>query len=323
MPTFGGYAHPVPIPRLFGRGSQPPELACRRASGADRAAALAFALGGTVAGAADIERRARREGLDLDRAWVASRGSAFVASAVLIPHPGRTALLVAGTPRDDAHAEDVAAVVRHALGDRGAHGGIHLVQSLTDPGHRASARAMQSGGMRHLATLEYLERPSAAIAGDAPGLPSECSIRPWNPDERGMIEELLARTSVDTLDCPGLAALREREDVLEGHLAACSRDSSAWHVAWRGGTPVGVALMSVHSDARCTELVYLGLVPEARCAGLGSALLAHALRDAAMRRPAPVSLAVDVRNAPAVRMYARAGFVPVRRREAWVASLRA
>jgi hypothetical protein len=42
-----------------------------------------------------------------------------------------------------------------------------------------------------------------------------------------------------------------------------------------------------------------------------------------MRRNAPVSLAVDLRNEPATRMYARAGFVPVRRREAWVTSLRA
>lgn len=135
--------------------------------------------------------------------------------------------------------------------------------------------------------------------------------------------DLLARTSEETLDCPGLAAMRDPSDALDGHLAASSHDSSAWHVAWRDGTPAGMALVSVHADARNVELVYLGLVPEARGAGLGTALLDLSLRDAAMRRNAPVSLAVDVRNEPAARMYARAGFVPVRRREAWVTALRA
>lgn len=313
----------MPIPRLFGRSSQPPELTCRRARPEDRAAALAFALGGTVARAADMERRAQREGLDLERAWVCCRGLAFVGSAVMIPHPGRTALLVAGTPRDRGHADDIAAVIRHALHDRAAHAGIALVQSLTEPGHRDAAHAMDAGGLRHLATLEYLERPAPEVDRRPVGLPAGCRVGTWDPRDRALMADLLARTSEDSLDCPGLAAMRDPADVLEGHLAASSHDSSAWHVAWRDGVPVGVALLSVHSDARNVELIYLGLVPGARGVGVGTALLDLALRDAAMRRNAPVSLAVDVRNVPAARMYARAGFVAVRRREAWVTSFRA
>ncbi|MFZ4466455.1 MAG: GNAT family N-acetyltransferase [Phycisphaerales bacterium] len=313
----------MPIPRLFGRSSQPSELSCRRARPEDRAAALAFALGGTVARAAEMERRAQREGLNLDRAWVGFRGPAFVGSAVLIPHPGRTALLVAGTPRDREHADDLAALVRHALQDRAAHAEIDLVQSLTEPGHRDAAHVMGSGGLRHLATLEYLERPGSAGARPARELPPGCRVEAWDPRDRALMADLLARTSEDSLDCPGLSAMRDPADVLEGHLAASSHDASAWHVAWRHGAPVGVALLSLHSDARNVELIYLGLVPGARGSGLGTALLDHSLRDAAMRRNAPVSLAVDLRNEPATRMYARAGFVPVRRREAWVTSLRA
>lgn len=313
----------MPIPRLFGRSSQPPDLTCRRARPEDRAAALAFALGGTVSRVAEMEQRARREGLDLERAWVGFRGPAFVGSAVMIPHPGRTALLVAGSPRDRDHAEDLAAVVRHALLDRSAHAGIALVQSLTEPGHRDSAHAMEAGGLRHLATLEYLERSTACASRTRSELPPGCRVSAWDPRDRSLMTDLLARTSEDSLDCPGLAAMREPSDVLEGHLAASSHDVSAWHVAWRDGAPVGVALVSVHADARNAELIYLGLVPEARGGGLGTALLDLALRDAVMRRNAPVSLAVDVRNVPATRMYARAGFVATRRREAWVTSLRA
>lgn len=241
----------------------------------------------------------------------------------MIPHPGRTALLVAGTPRDREHAEDIAAVVRHALHDRSAHGGITLVQALTEPGHRDAAHVMHAGGLRHLATLEYLERAAPDPGRAGIELPPGCMVDAWDPRDRALMVDLLARTSEDTLDCPGLAAMRDPADVLDGHLAASSHDSSAWHVAWRHGAPVGVALLSVHADARNVELVYLGLVPEARGAGLGTALLDLALRDAAMRRHAPVSLAVDVRNEPAARMYARAGFAPVRRREAWVTTLRA
>lgn len=65
------------------------------------------------------------------------------------------------------------------------------------------------------------------------------------------------------------------------------------------------------------ELVYLGVVPEARGRGIGRALLAQAIRDTAEMGLPQMGLAVDVANQPAVRLYEEAGFKEIRRRQAW------
>jgi ribosomal protein S18 acetylase RimI-like enzyme len=322
MEATCGYARNVPIPRFIPQLGGTPPLECRRAGPDDRPAAVAFALGTTVRGVPDVERRARAEGLDLGHAWAGWRGRGFVGSAIVIPHPGRTSLLVAGRPRDEPHADDLGLIIRHALADREALPGTHVVQALLEPGDAESAHALRAGGLLKLATLEYQERgPGTPIERVEP--PGGCEVLPWSDHDRSDLAELLARTSVDSLDCPGLSAMRDPADVAEGHLATCANDTSGWHVARMQGRIAGVALVAVHAQPRTVDLVYLGLVPEARGIGLGRALLHGALRDAAMRRQAPVSLAVDVRNTPALRAYARAGFVPVRRRDAWIASVRA
>jgi ribosomal protein S18 acetylase RimI-like enzyme len=171
--------------------------------------------------------------------------------------------------------------------------------------------------MRHLATLDYLELPDAASVA-AVELPAGVECRPWVRTDRAMLEALLAETYRETLDCPGLAELRTPRDIVDGHLAS-SGDARHWYVAWKDGAPAGAALVSTASPAGTVDVVYLGLVPHVRGSGMGRAILAHALRAAACERRGPASLAVDARNAPAVRLYRALGFVSVRRRDAFVA----
>jgi ribosomal protein S18 acetylase RimI-like enzyme len=276
-----------------------------------------MAFGGPAGSAARLERRAAADGVDLSRVWVAWAGQRIVASAVLAPHPGRTALLMTNAPRDTAHADSVGAVVGHALADAELCRDIRLVQSLASPDEPLRRQAFLSGGMRHLATLDYLEHPDASAVAAAE-VPPGIELRPWVRTDRGMLESLLAETYRDTLDCPGLAELRTPRDIVDGHLAS-SGDARHWYVAWAGGTPVGAALVSTASAAGTVDLVYLGLVPPVRGTGLGRALLAHSLRAAGCERRGPASLAVDARNTPAVRLYRSIGFVSVRRRNAFVA----
>jgi len=69
------------------------------------------------------------------------------------------------------------------------------------------------------------------------------------------------------------------------------------------------------------ELVYLGLIPEARGRGLGSRLLRHGLRQIHQRTESTVSLAVDEQNTPAIQLYKQQGFRRVMRRMAMIRSL--
>ena len=78
-------------------------------------------------------------------------------------------------------------------------------------------------------------------------------------------------------------------------------------------------LLAPSPSTDSTEVIYLGLVPEARGRGLGSALLAHGMTLAAQRPEPNIALAVDARNSPALALYTHAGFCALRRREAFVA----
>lgn len=254
--------------------------------------------------------------MDLSLLW--STGHPVEAAALIVPHPGRTGLLLHTAPRDQAHVQRVANTIRAAL--EGIAGtGIGLVQALTSPHEVLRASALREAGLRDLATLEYLERPIPGRSAEAAMLPDGMQIGNWDPRDRQGMTQLLRRTYEGTLDCPGLSELRRDEDILDGHLGAGAFDPALWFVLHDHGRPIGALLLSPSPPTDSIEVIYLGLAPEARGRGAGAALLAHGIRAVAQRPQRTLALAVDVRNVPAMRLYQRFGFTPVRRREAWIA----
>lgn len=83
-------------------------------------------------------------------------------------------------------------------------------------------------------------------------------------------------------------------------------------IAWSREAPAGLALAQALGE-EC-EILALGVVPERRRAGVGSALLA-AIRDEAPRRGAQrLFLEVAADNSAARALYAAQGFVQIGRR---------
>ena len=254
--------------------------------------------------------------MDLSLLW--STGHPVQAAALIVPHPGRTGLLLNTAPRDQAHVPTVASTIRAAL--EGIAGtGIGLVQALTSPNEALRASALREAGLRDLATLEYLERPIPGRPTEAATLPHGMNVGTWDPRDREGMTQLLRRTYEGTLDCPGLSELRRDEDILDGHLGAGTFDPALWFVLRERGRAIGALLLSPSPPTDSVEVIYLGLAPEARGRGAGAALMAHGIRAVANRPERTLALAVDVRNVPAMRLYRRFGFSPVRRREAWIA----
>ena len=90
----------------------------------------------------------------------------------------------------------------------------------------------------------------------------------------------------------------------------------ALHSLMRGGWPAGFFVLD-GTEPGVVDLAYLGLVPQAVGAGLGSFLLATALHTA-WERPKTRKLTVNtctLDHPAALGLYRRSGFVPVRREE--------
>jgi len=312
----------VPFRRLFGRaGGAPRPIDCARATPADRAAALSSVFGANVASAPTFERRAAANGVDLSHLWTASTDGAMIGAAILVPHPGRTALLMASAPRDHAHAAELGQLIATVLSESASMPEVRLVQALSSPGETLRSTAWVAGGMRHLASLDYMERPINGTPLPQASLPDGMELAAWEPADRAMLETLLVETYVETLDCPGLAQMRTPADIVDGHLAAGEHDPSLWTIARLHGRPVGALLLAPSPPTDSVEVIYLGIAAESRGRGLGRALLAHGLGLVTDRPERMMALAVDARNTPATALYARTGFRTLRRREAFVAHL--
>lgn len=81
----------------------------------------------------------------------------------------------------------------------------------------------------------------------------------------------------------------------------------------------GAGLILARVVAGEAEILTLGVVPAARGAGLGAALLAAALEGAVLRGATVMFLEVAAGNAAAFALYRRAGFLKVGRRRRYYA----
>jgi len=96
---------------------------------------------------------------------------------------------------------------------------------------------------------------------------------------------------------------RQMDDVLDGYRATGVFQPENWLIVEREGRDVGVLLLAEDPAAALFELVYMGLVPEARGKGFGAQVARHAVRLAGKANAERVVLAVDAANSPALAMY--------------------
>jgi ribosomal protein S18 acetylase RimI-like enzyme len=202
---------------------------------------------------------------------------------------------------------------------------VDLAQALLDPADQLDRAVYERASFHRLATLSYMERPLNSPrlgAPPEPDLPSDVTIEPYEESSRDDLLEALDGSYRDTLDCPGLRGLRRTEDILNGHQSTGRFEAHLWTMLRVSGRPAGVLLLNPAPPGEKIELVYLGLIPEARGRGLAVRLLRHGLGQIHQRTELTVSLAVDEQNAPAIHLYQKEGFQRVTRRVAMIRSLR-
>lgn len=160
---------------------------------------------------------------------------------------------------------------------------------------------------RHLADLMYLTCESSRFPQQRPQ-PCDLQFMPYDGVQRTRLMRLIERSYEGTLDCEGLNGMRDVENVVTGYQATGEYRPENWLMVRSGDADVGILLLTDHPQAGHWELMYMGLVPEARGRGWGRQVTQHAQWLAGRAGVQRIVLAVDAVNAPALRMYRGTGF---------------
>lgn len=281
----------------------------------------------TQAGPAEREQMAERTRRLLDAGELAAsalritrQGEQLLGVMLATPAPGSVGLV--WPPQTLRIVERPAiedALVQDVLSWLGAQG-VKICQALLRPEEIPLGKPLLRNGFQHITSLSFLQfrldRYHKPLSAE-PAL----EFRPYDIGTHGALAATLLRTYQATLDCPELNGVRTIEETLAGHQAQGQFDPRRWWLARLGEEPVGVLLVNAACDDQAWEIIYMGLIPSVRGRGLGQELLAKALHEAQQAGVKKLTLSVDRRNQPALRLYRRVGFETVEQREVFLAIL--
>ncbi len=236
---------------------------------------------------------------------IVARQDGKLAGAVLAQVlPGATGVLWPPQATDEfsnsEQTED--ALLREALAWlRGA--GARLVQTILACEESHLADSLLRGGFVKPTRLRYLRFEATAIGSVSPH--GEFASYHETPPE--VFRETLLRSYKGTLDFPEIDGRRSLSEVLQGYQAA-GFDPKRWWLKRGADGPTGVLMVSEIEPASIWDLTYVGVVPEARRRGHGRELVRKAMAEAQAGGAELLTVCVDERNFPALRLYAKLGF---------------
>ena len=246
--------------------------------------------------------------LCLDGLLMATIDGETVGSMLYVMQPGATAFVwppaVCGPVSVDAVVDALFAELRDRIDEAGAWIGQCLVE-LQDTAVR---RALVRNEFVHLADLLYLQRSLVDPVRPQADIPFQTVT--FDPaSNHQLFISLLEQTYAGTLDCPSLNGMRTGAEALASHQASGEFDPSRWKIYRVGQADVGILLLNDQPEQNAWELVYMGIVPEARGKGYGRTMLLSGLQEAKDAGRASMLLAVDNQNNYAKRVYGELQFV--------------
>ena len=305
------------------------EFEIRRITSAapDRDLALHQALGvrapdkgrGPAPEVADLLAQAQRRAVSIGLMIGAYLGDERLACCLAVEWPGSAALVFVSKALPSVRGHRATVAVLRAAASEAWQRPIALLETLLPPADSDLPRALAEADFRFLTPLHYLRRPTSLPQRREVAI-DDLEWLEYASDLEPLFRDAVERTYVQSLDCPELTGLRSTAQVLEGHRVAGVFDPGLWWVTCRNREPVGVMLLNRLERGSALEIVYMGVSQPSRGTGVADALLARAVDAAADAGVTYLALAVDERNTPARRMYARWGFQETAVRDAWIAS---
>jgi mycothiol synthase len=298
---------------------------CRRATRTELESAAAMILsapGHHPSGAqvAEFIQSAAQRRIDISQMWVAESRGKLVWAVLPVLNPGKTLLLLTGSNIADSTIPPATQLVSE-LCDYFRSRDVHLAQVLFEVTHTHARLLFGDLGFIQVAELIYLQGYVPRTA-KSPPLAEEMKFLPYSVENHALFAEGILQSYRDSLDCPALSGLRDIEDIIAGHRATGEHVPEMWQLLVENDRPRGVVLLSriPHTDA--VELVYLGLSLEARGNGLGSLLIQRAMHLIVADQRRSLTLAVDSKNEPALKLYFRHGMQRIAARVAMIQDLR-
>ncbi|WP_339729589.1 GNAT family N-acetyltransferase [uncultured Gimesia sp.] len=187
---------------------------------------------------------------------------------------------------------------------------VSIGQSLLNPGQLTQRKILTRNGFPHLTDLLFMRHPLTKLSQSA-ALEQEplAWVKYDEQQNRQRFLDLLDLTHQASHDCPVLNDIRTAEESLESHRSSGDSDQEQWYLFHRAGIDLGVLLLSEHRDDKVWEVVYMGVAPEQRGLGYGSAFIQHGIQQAQAQNQSAVILAVDHKNSYAIKIYEDLGFV--------------
>jgi ribosomal protein S18 acetylase RimI-like enzyme len=246
---------------------------------------------------------------------VAEQDGHLITSGLAIQSGGRTAMVIVPNAAlfpdtKPPTVELLIEIVRQAPDHN-----LRLLQTLVDVDAHEDETVFADAGFSFLATLLYMDAP-LNHASTPP--PDDLTWITYSPLNHTLFTQTIAQTYQDSLDCRGLNGLRTMEEVIASHKASGHFDPNFWYVAKQQQHPVGVLLLAQVPNRPAWEIVYMGVLPDARGKRIGDALIKKARQVAADRASKTLTLAVDNANLPALNLYQANGFRSSGSRRAWI-----
>lgn len=221
--------------------------------------------------------------------------------------PGKTAVV---WPPNENSAASLALMLAAAtfLDERN----IDLAQILSNPDFPPNLELLSAGGFKQIANLTYLTAEKNFFPQNQPETTLE--FVPHAADSPERFGHVILETYKGSLDCPILNGVRDPADIIAGYRTQGTHHPKCWFSIRNAEKDIGVLILASHAEGQNWELVYMGIVPEARGNGFGWQTLQFALWQAKLNHAARMILAVDEANEPALLNYRKAGFVLCDRR---------
>ncbi len=253
---------------------------------------------------ASFQQSAAARRMDLTQMRIATRGPHVLYAICPVPLPGRTVMLLSGTPADPQQREAGDALLQQVVTDYQQTDNA-LLQVLVDPEDMAQIAMYRLAGFTQLAELVYLECPGRPMPHKLPG--DGWQLLTYSAQRHQLFAQAILASYEQTLDCPALSGLRSIDDVILGHKAAGEFEPRNWLVLMQEQKPAGVLILSRVPASDALELTYVGLARFARGRGIASELVKLAINRTAELGCTRLTTAADSLNTPALTMYIRAG----------------